>query len=414
MVLVYAKDHALSTKRCRALTFVVYFLNTHSLIKESSFMKVSCLQENLARGLGIVSRAVAPRSTLPVLGNVLLAAENGQLRLSATNLELGITYWIGAKIEDEGATTVPARTFVDLVNTLPNDTVDMELTVRTQSLNVRCGPFNNDIKCIDAQEFPPLPPSDLNDGLSLNVDDLREMIRQVTFAASTDDARPVLTGVLIEVDGSEMTLAAADGFRLSVRSAQLSSPSAGPIQAIIPARTLSELGRVIHDGEETVEMILPPNRGQVIFRAKDIEVVSQLIEGTFPDYKGIIPSGHTTRSVLPTSSFLKACRAADIFAREAAHSARLRITPGSELEPGTVEVSATAAETGSNETVVDGTIEGEPIEIAFNVRFLVDLLSVVSATNVALETTGTTSPGLIRPVGDEDFLHVIMPMHLGR
>lgn len=377
-------------------------------------MKVSCLQENLARGLGIVSRAVAPRSTLPVLGNVLLAAENGQLRLSATNLELGITYWIGAKIEDEGATTVPARTFVDLVNTLPNDTVDMELTVRTQSLNVRCGPFNNDIKCIDAQEFPPLPPSDLNDGLSLNVDDLREMIRQVTFAASTDDARPVLTGVLIEVDGSEMTLAAADGFRLSVRSAQLSSPSAGPIQAIIPARTLSELGRVIHDGEETVEMILPPNRGQVIFRAKDIEVVSQLIEGTFPDYKGIIPSGHTTRSVLPTSSFLKACRAADIFAREAAHSARLRITPGSELEPGTVEVSATAAETGSNETVVDGTIEGEPIEIAFNVRFLVDLLSVVSATNVALETTGTTSPGLIRPVGDEDFLHVIMPMHLGR
>jgi DNA polymerase-3 subunit beta len=377
-------------------------------------MKVSCLQENLARGLGIVSRAVAPRSTLPVLGNVLLATENGQLRLSATNLELGITCWIGAKIEDDGSTTVPARTFVDLVNTLPNDKVDMDLTVRTQTLNVRCGPFNNDIKCIDAQEFPPLPPSDLNDGLSLNVDDLREMIRQVTFAASTDDARPVLTGVLIEVDGGEMTLAAADGFRLSVRSAHLSSPSASPIQAIIPARTLSEMGRVIHDGEETVEMILPPNRGQVIFRAKDIEIVSQLIEGTFPDYKGIIPTGHTTRSVLPTSAFLKACRAADIFAREAAHSARLRITPGSELEPGTVEVSATAAETGSNETVVDGTIEGEPIEIAFNVRFLVDLLSVVSAPNVALETTGTTSPGLIRPVGDEDFLHVIMPMHLGR
>lgn len=377
-------------------------------------MKVSCLQENLARGLSIVSRAVAPRSTLPVLGNVLLAAENGQLRLSATNLELGITCWIGAKIKEEGSTTVPARTFVDLVNTLPNDQVDMDLTVRTQTLNVRCGAFNNDIKCIDAQEFPPLPPSDLGDGLTLNIEDLREIIHQVTFAASSDDARPVLTGVLVDVDGGEMILAAADGFRLSVRSAHLSTPSVGPIRAIIPARALSELGRVIVDGEETLTMSLPPNRGQVIFRAKNLEVVSQLIEGTFPDYEGIIPTSYTTRSVLPTGAFLKACRAADIFAREAAHSARLRITPGSELEPGTVEVSATAAETGSNETIVDGTIEGETLEIAFNVRFLVDVLNVVSAPNVALETTGPTSPGVIRPVGSEGFLHVIMPMQLGR
>ena len=377
-------------------------------------MKVSCLQENLARGLGVVARAVAPRSTLPVLGNVLLATENGRLRLSATNLEMGITCWIGTKIEEDGSTTVPARTFVDLVNTLPNDRVDIELAVRTQTLNVRCGAFNNDIKCIDAQEFPPLPPAELDDGLTLNVADLREMISQVTLAASTDDARPVLTGVLVEVDGGEMTMAAADGFRLSVRSAHLPSPAAGPIKVIIPARALTELSRVISDGEETVSMILPPNRGQVIFRAENIEVVSQLIEGTFPDYKGIIPTSHTTRSVLPTDAFLKACKAADIFAREAAHSARLRITPGEELKPGTVEVSATAAETGSNETLVDGNIEGEPIEIAFNVRFLVDVLSVLDAPNVALETTGTSSPGLICPIGSEDFLHVIMPMHLGR
>ncbi|MFX0143939.1 MAG: DNA polymerase III subunit beta, partial [Candidatus Hodarchaeota archaeon] len=214
--------------------------------------------------------------------------------------------------------------------------------------------------------------------------------------------------------GGEMTFAAADGFRLSVRSAHLSTPSAGPIRAIIPARALSELGRVIVDGEETLTMSMPPNRGQVIFRAKNLEVVSQLIEGTFPDYEGIIPTSYTTRSVLSTGAFLKACRAADIFAREAAHSARLRITPGSELEPGTVEVSATAAETGSNETIVDGTIEGETIEIAFNVRFLVEVLNVVSTPNVALETTGSTSPGVIRPVGSEGFLHVIMPMQLGR
>ena len=377
-------------------------------------MKVSCLQENLARALGTVARAVSPRSTLPVLANVLISTENGRLRLSATNLELGISCWIGAKIETEGSTTAPARTFVDLVNTLPNETVIMDLTVRNQSLNVRCGPFNNDLKCIDAHDFPPLPPAEIDDGLDLNVEDLRTMINQVTFAASTDDARPVLTGVQIEVEDNNLTMASADGFRLSVRSAQMSTGVSEPFSAIIPARALSELARVLGSSEDTVTMILPPNRGQVIFRAPDVEVVSQLIDGTFPDYRGIIPSSYSTRSVLPTSSFLKACKAADIFARESAHSARLRITPGGELEPGTVEVSATSAETGSNESVVDATIEGEPVEIAFNVRFLVDVLGVIGAPNVALETTAASSPGVLRPIGDDHFLHVIMPMHLGR
>ncbi len=377
-------------------------------------MKVSCLQENLAHGLSIVARAVAPRSTLPVLGNVLVATDNGRLRLSATNLELGISFWIGAKIEEEGSTTVPARTFVDLVNTLPNDTVSMELTIRNQTLNVRCGAFNNDIKCIDAQDFPPLPPSDLDDGLALDAEDLRAMIHQVTFAASTDDARPVLTGVLVEVEDKTLTMAAADGFRLSVRSAQLASSAPGQISAIIPARALSELARVLGANDESVTMSLPPNRGQVIFRAKDVELVSQLIDGTFPDYRGIIPNSFSSRSVLSTNAFLKACKAADIFAREAAHSARLRITPGSDLEPGTVEISATAAETGSNETTVDATIEGDAVDIAFNVRFLVDVLVAVDTPNVALETSSASSPGVVRPVGRDDFLHVIMPMHLGR
>jgi DNA polymerase-3 subunit beta len=377
-------------------------------------MKVSCLQENLARGLSIVSRAVAPRSTLPVLGNILVATDEGRLRLSATNLELGVSCWIGAKIEEDGATTVPARTFVDLINTLPNEEVSMELTVRTQTLNVRCGSFNNDIKCIDAQEFPPLPPEDLDGGLSLNLDELREMIQQVVFAASSDDARPVLTGVLVEINDGELSMAAADGFRLSVRQSDLTTADTGPLRAIIPGRALSELARVAGDDDEVITMVLPPNRGQVIFRSKDLEVVSQLIEGTYPDVKGIIPNGYKTRAVLPTSSFLKACKAADIFARESAHSARLQITPGSELEPGTLEISATAAETGSNETVVDATIEGDPIEIAFNVRFLIDVLSVVDTPNVALETNNASSPGVVRSVGRDDFLHVIMPMHLGR
>jgi DNA polymerase-3 subunit beta len=220
--------------------------------------------------------------------------------------------------------------------------------------------------------------------------------------------------VLLEVNAGEMTLAAADGFRLSVRHAHLPTPAQGPMRAIIPARALAELARALADGEEAVSLTFPPNRGQVIFRSKNIELVSQLIEGSFPDFQGIIPTRHTTRSVLPTATLLKACKAAEIFAREAAHSARVRITPGSELEPGKVEISATAAQTGSNETTVDATIEGAPIEIAFNVRYLMDVLGVVDTPNVALETSGASAPGVVRPVGREDFLHVIMPMHLGR
>ena len=377
-------------------------------------MKVSCLQENLSRGLSIVARAVAPRSTLPVLGNVLLATDQGRLRLSATNLEMGITCWIGAKVTEDGSTTVPARTFVDLINTLPSQQVDMDLTVRTQTLNVRSGSYNNDIKCIDAQDFPPMPPQEIDGGLELNIGELREMISQVSFAASLDDARPVLTGVLLEIEDGEMTFAAADGFRLSVRKAHLPSPAAGPVKAIIPAKALSELARILGEDDKTVAMLFPPNRGQVIFRTKNMELVSQLIEGTFPDYRGIIPASFSTRSILPKTEFLQACKAADIFAREAAHSARLNIQPGVDSGPGRVEVSATAAETGSNEIPVDASIEGEAMEIAFNVRFLMDVLSAISAPSIALETSGPSAPGVLKPVGRDDFLHVIMPMHLGR
>jgi DNA polymerase-3 subunit beta len=381
-------------------------------------MRVSILQENLARGLSIVSRAVSPRSTLPVLANVLVASDEGRLRLSATNLELGITCWIGAKIQEEGSTTVPARTFADLVSTLPaNNQVDMSLTVRTQTLNVRCGASNTDLKCIDAQEFPPMPVADFSKGLELNVADFKEMIQQVVFAASTDDARPILTGVLLSLSDDRITLAAADGFRLSVRKAHLSRPVDRPVSAVIPARALSELARVAGDGDKTLKMVLPPGRGQVIFRVGDVEMVSQLIEGTFPDYEQIIPRRCETRAILSTASFLKACKQAEIFAREGSHIARLNITPGGELQPGTVEISGQSEETGYNQNVVDASIEGPALLIAFNVRFLREVLDVVKTPNVALETTADNLPGVLRPVGgpdgDSEFLHVIMPMHLG-
>jgi DNA polymerase-3 subunit beta len=376
-------------------------------------MKVSVLQENLSHGLNIVSRAVSPRNTLPVLANVLVATDEGRLRLSATNLELGITCWVGAKIIEEGSTTVPARTFTELVATLPSQAVEMSLNVRTQSLNVVCGSSNTDLKCIDSQEFPPMPAPDLNESIALNVADLKEIIQQVAFAASSDEARPILTGVLVSVDGEKLTMASADGFRLSVRTAALSSPAARSIHAVIPARALTELARIAGEGDQSVAMILPPGRGQVIFRMKDVELVSQLIEGTFPDYEQIIPRRYETRSVLSTGAFLKACKQAEIFAREGSHIARLNLASGGDLKPGTVMISGQSEETGYNQTEIDASIEGRNLLIAFNVRFLREVLDVIKTPNVALETTAETAPGVIRPVGEDNFLHVIMPMHLG-
>ena len=376
-------------------------------------MKLSCIQENLAKGLSVVSRAVAARSTLPVLGNILLASDNGRLRLSATNLELGITCWIGAKIEEDGSTTIPAKTLVDLVNTLPQDKVDLNLVVRTQTVNLSCGRTHANLKGIDAQEFPILPLANLDDAIQLNVEDFHEMIEQVIFAAATDEARPMLTGVLAKIDGGEVTLAASDGFRLAVRNAHLSTPAARPVTAIIPARALAELARVI-TSEDPVFMGLPEGRGQVIFHHGSVELVSQLIEGAFPEYTNIIPKRYATRTVMPTAEFRKACRTSDVFAREAAHTARIKVKPGDDLTPGHVVITASAAETGDNVAELDATVEGDAVEIAFNVKYLVDALNVIDTPNVALETNAATSPGVIRPVGRDDYLCVVMPMHIGK
>ena len=377
-------------------------------------MKVTVLQENLARGLSIVSRAVSPRSTLPVLSNILIASDEGRLRLSATNLELGITCWIAARIDEEGSTTVPARTFADLVNTLPGDQVQLSLDVKTQNLHVKGGSSNNDIKCIDAQEFPPLPVPEMDGAVQLNVADFKEMIQQVVFAASTDEARPVLMGVLMHVEKDKLTMAAADGFRLSVRKAVLSNSVSQPLNLIIPSRALSELARVASDHEEPIYMVAPKNRGQVLFRVKDVEVVSQLIDGTFPDYQQIIPRSYKSRTLVSTASLLKACKQAEIFAREGSNVARFDIKQSNgEMQPSEVEISATSEETGKNETIVEATVDGGSVLIAFNVKFLREALEVIKTPNVALETSAANAPGVIKPVGDDNFLHVIMPMHLG-
>ncbi len=375
-------------------------------------MKASVLQNHLAHGLGVVSRAVSPRSTLPVLANVLVATDGGRLRLASTNLELGISCWIPTQISEEGAVTVPARTFADLINALPPEQVQLVLNTRTQTLNVHCGTNSTDIKGIDAQEFPPMPVPDLAEGVSLNINDFKEMIQQVVFAASSDEARPVLQGVLMTINESEVTLAATDGFRISVRKTLLANPVRQKVSVIIPARALSELARIATDGEQTLTMNIPSGRGQVIFHLKDAELVSQLIDGNFPDYKVIIPRSTKTHTVVSTAGFLKACKQAEIIAREGNNVIRINLLSQGD-EPGVVEISAQSEETGASEVKVDANIDGQPLLVAFNVRFLREVLEVIKTPSVAIETNQNNTPAIIKPIGDEDFVHVIMPMHLG-
>jgi len=378
-------------------------------------MKVIVKQDQLAQGVGIVSRAVSTRSPLPVLANILLQTDDGRLKLSATNLEMGINAWIGAKVEQPGSLTVPSRTFVDLVSNLPSDDVTLTVDERTHTLNVRCGTLNTDIKGISADEFPPMPEPDLSASIPLNVANFKEMIQEVVFAASREESRPNLTGVHLSFEGDYLVLAATDGYRISIAKAIMAQKPAQKIEALIPARALAELARIAVNGDETLQMAFPAGRGQVIFHLHDVELVSQLIEGNFPNYAAIIPPSFKTRTVLSTAELLKACRQTEIIAREGSYIARLDIQPESGAEkPSQLEISASSEQTGSSEVMVDASVDGTPLLIAFNVRFLREVLEVIKTPNVVLETNAANSPAMLRPVGDESFQHIIMPMNLQR
>ena len=376
-------------------------------------MKVSCLQENLARGLSIVGRAVATRSTLPILGHIKLETDEGRLKLSATNLEIGIHCWIGAQVHEEGATTVPARLLSDFVNSLPPDRIDMRLNPRTQALQLQCARFTANIKGLEAQDFPLIPTAGGDHRIQMDPALLREMIGQVAFAAATDESRPILTGVLVTCAEGALTMAAADGFRLSVRSETIGGPPTGPLEVIIPARALNELSRILGDETEPVEITVTAN--QVVFSLTTVELVSRLIEGRFPDYRQIIPSRYDLRATMSIPDFLKAVRIAALFARDAANVVRLELAPGPAATPGRIIVTSSADQVGDNVGEVDAIIEGEAAVIAFNAKFLIDVLGAMSvgSDQVALEMTTSSSPGVFKPVGKAGFIHVIMPMHLG-
>jgi DNA polymerase-3 subunit beta len=343
-----------------------------------------------------------------------LETDAGRLRLSATNLEIGVNCWVGARVEEEGAIAVPARTLIDLVSAFPPDRVDLEGVVRTMTLNLNCGRSEANIKGMDAVEFPPVPVPEGTGNITLDADLLRTAISQVAFSAATDEARPILTGVLVSFEGNQLTMAAADGYRLAVRTASFSEPVSEPFSVIVPARALQELGRVSSDEEDAISATVTPDHNRILFEMTDVVLTSQLIPGNFPDYEQIIPKDLHIRVVVSTSDLLKACRTAQIFARDGSNIIQLHVHPETEVEPGRLVVSATSAETGDDVTALDATIEGEAVDIAFNVKYLIDVLTIVDAPQVSLDVASSSRPGVFRPVGQDEYLYVVMPMHLGR
>jgi len=394
-------------------------------------VRLSILQENLAKGLSIVGRAVSSRSTLPVLGNILLSTDEGRLKLAATNLEVGVSAWLGAQVEDDGAITLPARLLTEWVSSVPAERIDLEMVVRTMSVNLKCARFESNIKGIDASEFPLIPTADGERALGLPPATLRKIIDQVAFAAADakDTSRPSLTGVLARFEGERLTLAATDGYRLSLRRTSLGAPAPADHSVIIPARSLQDVSRISGecDPDQPVELAVAAARNQVLFRMKgkgegekgafhQVDLVSQLIDAKFPDFNAIIPKGYTTRTVIDTAALQRALKVASLFARDASDRVMFQVVPGSDTEPGQIVLRATSAEAGDNVGEVDALVEGGGLEIAFNARYLMEVLGVIDTPQVVLETTRSDRPGVFRPVGTgpEEFTHVIMPMQLNR
>jgi DNA polymerase-3 subunit beta len=362
------------------------------------------MQENLARGLSVVSRAVSNRS-LPVLTNVLLKTEDGGLKLTATNLEIGITYWVPGKIEVDGATSVPARLLTDLVNSLPgSEPINLELA-EGETLHIRAGRFESNIKGIPAEDFPTVQTAGERPITRVAQKVLRQALDETAFAAASDEARPILTGVLAKFEGDQLTLAAADNYRIAVKTITVLDP-VEETSVVIPARALHELARVLSDTDEPVSIVLAHSRNQLLFHIDGVDLVTRLIDGQYPNYQSVLPASHATRAVIDREELLRAVRPAALIAHESANIVKLGVGLDGD---GAITVSANA-EVGDHVGRVEAAIEGDGTTIAFNARFLADVLEKVDAEQFALELNGPLSPGVFKPIGDDRYVHVVMPL----
>lgn len=367
-------------------------------------MKVTCERRELHEGLQTVARAVSGRSSLPILGNVLLEPRGDALRLAATDLELGIERLVPARVGEAGSVTLPARTLSEMVGVLPEDDVTIAADTSGGDVVITCRRSEYRIHGLPAEEFPVLPEVGAEAAFSLPEGELAKIIRQTIFAAAADDNRPILTGVYTVLNERKLVMVATDTHRLALRQGAVSEAS-GEVGVIIPARALNELSRgLAAESEQPVQVRL--DRNQVLFQTERLTVVSRLIEGQFPKYEKVVPTEHTRKLTIPKDELQQAVRRAAVVARE--NSNRIILRTAGEM----LTITAEEANLGQAHEEVEVIREGDDIQIAFNARYVLDVLGVIEAEGLYLEMTEPLRPAVLRPVDGAEYLMVIMPMSL--
>lgn len=366
-------------------------------------MKVTILKENLSKGLNVVGRVVTSRGSLEVLNNILIKTVKGRVCLSATNLEVGINYMVGAKVESEGAITIPARLFTEFINSLPSEKVTLDLDGDT--LNCKTDGYKSSIKGISADEFPLIPEIKNKKTFSISGSKFRDAISLVSFAAATDDSRPVLSGVYMKIENSKVILAATDSYRLAENVININGEKGKKEEIIIPAKTLIELSRILGELKDDTDVSVYISDNQILFEANGLDLISRLIEGQFPNYKQIIPENTETVSCLEKNEFANAVKVASLFAKENANSIKVAVK-----SKGRVEVISQASQIGDNTATLKAEVKGKDGEASFNGKYITDALSVIKDSDIELGISGKLNPGVIKSTKNKDYTYIIMPL----
>jgi len=369
-------------------------------------MKLQVLQESLSQALTITSRFASSRAQLPVLANVLLSARKNKLLVSATNLEISVCLTIGAKVKKQGEITIPARVITDLISNLKTGTLNLKADKEILELSTQN--FSSKLTGMNSADFPEVPKEVGKGSLNLQASTLLESLSQVLFAASIDETRPVLTGVLFIFGKGSLILVATDGFRLSQKKLSLKSTKSAlqDQKVILPKTALIELSRLAGE-DEGIKFSFKKGENQVIFGADRAVLASRIIEGDFPDFERIIPKDTNFKIEVDREEFLRAVKLASVFARDAANVVKITV------DKDAISLSAESSLAGSQEAVVDAKIEGEPekgFAIAFNYRFLEDFLQSIKGDEVQVDLSSSSAPGVFTDPKDKDYLHLIMPV----
>lgn len=369
-------------------------------------MKLQVLQENLSKALTTASRFTSARAQLPVLANILLSAKKTKLLVSATNLEISISISVGAQIEKDGEITVPARVITDIISNLPSGSLN--LSASKEQVKVSAQNFDSNVAGMNSSDFPAVPQIIGKDSISLDKEDFLTALSQVSFAASIDETRPILTGILFIYKKGELILVATDGFRLSQKKISLKTVQDAQ-NVILPKTALNELSRLSSE-EETINFSLRKNDSQVVFGVGRTVLASRILEGEFPDFKKIIPKDSKIRVNLDKEELLRAVKLSAVFARDSANIVNV------EIKKDMVELSAESQAAGSQETKVDAKVKGEigkkGFEIAFNYRFLEDFLNAAKSDEVQIGLSAPNAPAIFTDPKDPGYLHLIMPVRI--